>query len=65
MGLPLSMRYVLTGERWKILINACAECGASIHDHDLLELTALRFRKSLCREHFREALKLARVRSTP
>lgn len=35
---------------------ACAECGEVVDDDDLLDLTQIRFRKNLCREHFRVAL---------
>lgn len=31
---------------------ACEECGVVIEDKDILDLARIRFRKSLCREHF-------------
>ena len=34
----------------------CAECGDQVEDKDLAELTQIRFRKHLCREHFKVAL---------
>ncbi len=41
-------------------IFTCAECGDPVEDKDLRELTQIRFRKYLCREHFRDALNEAK-----
>ncbi len=41
-------------------IFVCAECGDPVEDKDLRELTQIRFRKYLCREHFRDALNQAK-----
>ncbi len=37
-------------------IFVCAECGDSVDDSDLRDLTQIRFRKYLCRVHWKEAL---------
>jgi len=34
----------------------CDQCGDPVEDKDLADLTQIRFRKYLCREHFKEAL---------
>ena len=41
-------------------VQVCAVCGNTIDDNDLAELTQIRFRKYLCREHFKEALQEAK-----
>lgn len=38
----------------------CDVCGNTVEDKDLRELTQIRFRKYLCREHFRDALNEAK-----
>jgi hypothetical protein len=38
----------------------CDVCGNVVEDKDLRELTQIRFRKYLCREHFRDALNEAK-----
>jgi len=41
-------------------IFTCVECGDPVEDKDLRELTQIRFRKYMCREHFRDALNEAK-----
>ncbi len=41
-------------------IFTCNVCGDVVEDKDLRELTQIRFRKYLCREHFRDALNEAK-----
>lgn len=41
-------------------VKICAECKTEVDDNDLLELTQIRFRKNLCREHFKEAIAATR-----
>lgn len=40
---------------------ACAVCGNEVTDEDLRELTQIRFRKYLCRTHFKEELHKSRA----
>lgn len=37
-------------------VYVCAECNETVDDADLRDLTQIRFRKYLCREHFKEAI---------
>ena len=37
-------------------VHVCAECNEVVTDSDLRDLTQIRFRKYLCREHFKEAI---------
>jgi hypothetical protein len=40
----------------EVNVYVCAVCGESVEDSDLRDLSQIRFRKYLCRPHFREAL---------
>ena len=42
------------------VLNVCAECGELVEDADLRALTEIRFRKILCRPHFKQALEATR-----
>ena len=50
----------LDGEEATDEIFNCDVCGDVVEDKDLRELTQIRFRKYLCREHFRDALNEAK-----
>jgi hypothetical protein len=44
----------------EVEIFVCDVCGDPVEDKDLRELTQIRFRKYMCREHFRDALNEAK-----
>ena len=51
------MRYVLQPPRWVVVPEGlCSVCDELVEDADLVDLTTIRFRKILCRDHFKEAL---------
>ena len=64
-----AVRFVLSHDGWNPLVDVCDVCGEAEDDTDLLQLTNIRFRKNLCRSHFRDALVFAktgtRVQPTP
>jgi hypothetical protein len=56
------MRYVLRPARWeKVPEGLCANCDELVEDPDLVALTMVRFKKLLCRPHFKEALDRGKV----